>query len=548
MSIPFVNRLSVRVLAGSVVLLVAFFAVFSFLAIRLSQEELTKRVVESAGRVSDIIRQSTHYSMLLNRKEDVYEIITTIGKEPGVEGIRIYNKRGEIIFSTDKREERSAVDLHAEACYGCHDQGKPLEALPTGNRTRIYESAGHRRILGLINPIRNEAACSAAACHAHPEGTTILGVLDVRMSLEELDKSLVHAQNTMILYASVMVAAGALISVFFLSSTVIGPVRKLRRGAQAITSGDLSRSITIRSRDELGLLAHAYNEMTAALRKEKEENRNWSATLQEKVKEKTEELRLFHERIYHMEKMISLGKLAATVAHELNNPLEAILTYAKLIARRIRKEPGQAALMKQSLEDAEFISRESQRCGTIVRNLLLFSRKQVGDFALVPIRQIVESAAQIVQHHFQISNIRFSAEYNDEQAEIMCDEQQVRQALVALFVNAAEAMPDGGAVTVVTGPPEDPGMLALSVSDTGIGIPAGDIPHIFEPFFTTKKDGKGVGLGLSVVYGIVERHGGTISVTSKESAGTTFFLTLPRVRPMTPVEGEPAQLASETFK
>jgi signal transduction histidine kinase len=127
----------------------------------------------------------------------------------------------------------------------------------------------------------------------------------------------------------------------------------------------------------------------------------------------------------------------------------------------------------------------------------------------------------------------------------MCDEEQMRQALVALFVNAAEAMPDGGAVTVSTPPAGDPGMIAIAVTDTGIGIAAGDIPHIFEPFFTTKKDAKGVGLGLSVVYGIVERHGGAISVTSKESAGTTFLLTLPRVNPMTPSGGEHAHIRSE---
>ena len=204
--------------------------------------------------------------------------------------------------------------------------------------------------------------------------------------------------------------------------------------------------------------------------------------------------------------------------------------------------------MKQSLEDAEFISRESMRCGSIVRNLLLFSKKQVNEFALVPVRPIIESAEQIVQHHFQISNIRFSSAYHDEQGTIMCDEQQIRQALVALFVNAAEAMPDGGTVTVSTAPAGDPGMLTLAVTDTGVGIAAGDIPHIFEPFFTTKKDAKGVGLGLSVVYGIVERHGGAISVTSKESAGTTFLITLPRIGRMTPPEAEKAHIPSETFQ
>lgn len=529
MRIPFIHRLSVRVLVGSVVLLVVFFGIYSYLAIRFSQEEMTKRVLESANRVSDVIKQSTHYSMLLNRKEDVYQIITTIGKEPGVEGIRIYNKRGEIIFSTDKEEERSVVDMHAEACYVCHDQGKPIEALPTGNRTRIYNGPDGRRVLGLINPIHNEATCANADCHAHPQEKTILGVLDVRMSLDELDKSIINAQNTMIVYASVMIFAGALISVLFLSSTVIKPVRTLMKGAQAITSGSLDNSITIRKKDELGMLAIAFNEMTAALRKEKEENRHWSETLQDRIRKKTEELNQIHERILHVEKMVSLGKLAATVAHELNNPLEAILTYAKLIARRIKKDPAPAPGMMQSLEDVEIISRESQRCGTIVRNLLLFSKKQVSEFGVVPIKQIVENAAQIVGHHFQISNIRFSATFERDEETVMCDEQQIQQALVALFVNAVEAMPDGGEISVHASRVTDRKNLALTISDTGVGIAEQDLPHIFEPFFTTKKDGKGVGLGLSVVYGIVERHGGTISVESKESKGTTFRLLLPLV-------------------
>jgi len=177
------------------------------------------------------------------------------------------------------------------------------------------------------------------------------------------------------------------------------------------------------------------------------------------------------------------------------------------------------------LEELELIIHETMRCGTIVKNLLLFSRKQVGEFGVVPVSTIVERAAQLVQHHFQISNVRFSSRSGAEPATLLCDENQIQQALVALFVNAVEAMPDGGALTVDVR--REQGELRLEVADTGQGIAEEDVAHIFEPFFTTKKDGKGVGLGLSVVYGIVERHGGKITVRSAPGRGTTFLLAFP---------------------
>lgn len=483
-------------------------------------------VVLSASRMSDVVKKSSHYSMLLNRSEDLRHIITTIGTEPGVEGIRIYNKRGEITLSTDKREEHTVVDMAAEACYACHDQAKPLESLPIHNRVRIYTGEKGYRILGLINPIRNEPACSDAGCHAHPRDKTVLGVLDVKMSLEQVDAGLLRAQTDMIIRSvGTMLLIGTL-SALLILHTIVKPVKLLKEGTHQIAAGNLDYHIVIKTRDELGELARSFNEMTVSLKREKEENRRWSETLQDRIREKTDELRAIHNQIVQIEKMASLGKLAATVAHELNNPLEAILTYAKLISRRIKKEEPFTERHKQILEDVELIARETERCGNIVKNLLLFSKKQVAEFGLVPIKDIVEKAAKLVQHHFTISNIKLQRDYFDENASIVCDESQIQQALVALFVNAVEAMPEGGTITVETRRDEQ-GNILINVRDSGVGITAEDLPHIFEPFFTTKKNGRGVGLGLSIVYGIMERHGGTISVASQPGKGTTFTLRFP---------------------
>ena len=419
------------------------------------------------------------------------------------------------------------MDLKAEACYGCHDAAKPLDSVPVGSRMRIYSSQNGGRVLGLINPIRNEAQCSAAGCHSHPAERTVLGVLDVRMSLSSVDATITRTQNEFIAVSVGMIVLAAILTVFFLSHTVIGPVRKLIAGTQEISSGNLDHEIPIDTKDELGRLARSFNDMTQSLRTSESQNRQWAGTLEQRVREKTDELKKIHEQIVQIEKMASVGKLSATVAHELNNPLEAVLTYAKLISRRLGKKFGETPELKETLEDIELIARETARCGNIVKNLLLFSRKQVAEFGLVPVRHIIDQAQRLMKHHFEISNVKFLATYPAADITFLCDENQLEQALVALFVNAVEAMPDGGTLHVTVSDAGTHGRVAIEVQDTGIGIPVADIPHVFEPFFSTKRNAQGVGLGLSVVYGIIDRHGGTITVRSELGSGTTFRLDFP---------------------
>ncbi len=522
----FIHTLTFRVLVGSCLLLLTLFGLYSYFSIRYSTDQMMAQVIDSANRVSDIITYSTRYSMLLNRNEDVYQIIATIAREPGVEGIRIYNKRGAIILSTDKTEELKQVDMHAEACFVCHESDKPLQSLPIGNRARIYKAPTGHRIVGLINPIRNESSCSSASCHAHPEDKTVLGVLDVRMSLEKIDSHIAKAQQRLIFYSVLMTLIVTLASGLFLFVMVHRPVRRLREGTRQISSGNLAYEIPLHGTDEIGALATEFNKMTRVLRKAEEENTNWAATLENRIREKTLELQRINEQIVQIEKMASLGKLSATVAHELNNPLEGILTYAKLIAKRLRKVEGESEPARQTLEDMDLIIREVQRCGNIVKNLLLFSKQQVAEIGMVPVRGIIDKAVRLMQHHFKISNVELVLDNSGPDTTLMCDENQIEQALVALFVNAVEAMPEGGklSVSVDTSPAGD---VNIRIGDTGMGIAPEDIPHIFEPFFSTKKEGKGVGMGLSIVYGIIERHGGTVSVKSEPGQGTVFTLSFP---------------------
>jgi two-component system NtrC family sensor kinase len=532
------HSLKFKVLIGTAFLFFSVFALYSYLVERAFTAQIMNQVMESAARVSDVIKNSTRYSMLLNRRPDVYQIIATIGREPGVEGIRIYNKRGMIMVSTNGAEEMTVVDMKAEACYACHDSEKPLQSLPTANRVRTYE-AGGKRIIGLINPIRNEPACSNGACHAHPADRTVLGVLDVRMSLEKIDAESSQARRRFIVYSLLMAVFVGGASALFLLRTVHRPVRQLIEGTKQVAAGNLNYEIRVPSRDEIGQLASSFNEMTRFLQQAREQNESWSRTLEKRIQEKTRELKQIHEQILQIEKMASLGRLSATVAHELNNPLEGILTYAKLIARRLQKvqEPG----IQPIREDIDLIIREVQRCGNIVKNLLLFSKKQVGEFGVAPVAGLVEQAVRLVQHHFNISGVSFQQELRVPDASILCDGNQIQQALLALFVNAVEAMSGGGTLRLVVDRDAAANTI-ISVSDTGTGITPDELPHIFEPFYTTKKEGNGVGLGLSVVYGIAERHGGSVSVRSEPGKGTVFTLTFPPVAQSRP-RVEPGEAA-----
>lgn len=228
-----------------------------------------------------------------------------------------------------------------------------------------------------------------------------------------------------------------------------------------------------------------------------------------------------------VEKMASLGKLAASVAHELNNPLAGILAYAKLLRKKVSKEQFTSESIREMEDRLRMIADETARCGNIVTNLLLFSRQKVGEFSSQDLAAIVQQSVKLINHHLTIHNVTCEFDFSESPIEITCDPQQIEQALIALEINAIEAMPEGGKLRISVQRADSEKAVRIQVSDTGIGIVQEDIEHIFEPFFTTKKDGKGTGLGLAVVHGIVERHKGTIEVSSKLNIGTEFTITLP---------------------
>jgi two-component system NtrC family sensor kinase len=512
-------------LVGSMVLLFGF---LGYLNIRLHRQHLEEVVFQSADRISDLIRRSIRYSMLRDQRDEVFQIINTIGHQPGISKIRIFNKEGQITFSTDSQEVGQFVDKNAEACYACHAQAQPLERLDRPDRMRIYVARDGGRVLALISPIENEPDCSNAACHAHSSvGSRVLGVLDTDLSLSAVDQSLNVHKRKMASLTAVSILTVSLISVVFIWVMVQKPVRGLIEATRHVSEGDLDYSIPEASGDEIGTLATSFNRMTAQLRKAHAEILEWTRTLEARVLQKSEELERAYKHLIQAERMASLGKLSAVVAHEINNPLAGILTYCKLVSRMADKGFEGNRRLAEAKSYLEIIEKESRRCGTIAKNLLTFSRQA----PLIPqqndLNSIVDRCLLLVGHHLDLQSIDLEKNLAATLPPIYCDAAQVQQALLALLMNAVEAMPHGGRLRVRTS--FDPARREgrVEVSDEGPGIPEEILPHVFEPFFTTKPEGKGVGLGLAVAFGIIRQHGGNLEVLSTTQEGTTFAMILP---------------------
>ncbi len=524
MKIKIQNRLSVKLIISISLILIAVLAVHTYISVSGLTSYLTASSYQNAYNMSDVIKKSIRYSMLLDRRGDVHQIIKTIGTEKGVRGIRIYNKQGVIIFSTDSSEINKQVNLSSEACIVCHQQSVPLKSLTNRNKMRIYKDPEDNKVLGVINPIYNEKDCYTADCHAHGSKVEMLGVLDVMISLKGLDEIISANTNSTITNSVLITLFIAFFCGLFITVLVNKPIRKLLKGIEELGKGNLSYKIPIGSKGELGLVARRFNEMSGKLEAAYKEIEDWSENLNRKVQQKTEELQKIYEQVIQIEKLASLGKLSATVAHELNNPLEGILTYSKLINKKL-KETQRDGEFAKLIEYLELISEESSRCGKIVKDLLLFSHKGNNEYQSYDIISVIEKCTKLIEHHLEIHRIKLVKEYAADKAEVFINPQKIQQALMSVLINSIEAMPDGGNIYIKV--EKEYGNLTIRISDEGIGISEKDLPHIFEPFYTTKEASKGTGLGLSIVYGIISHHDGFVEVENTSPAGTTFKISLP---------------------
>jgi two-component system NtrC family sensor kinase len=521
------HSLSAKVIALLLATMVAIFALLGYLNIRLHRKHLEAATLTSAERVSDVIKRSTTYYMLRNDREGLYHVVKTIADEPGMVRVRIFDREGRISYSTEPAEVSHIVDKRAEACYGCHAQSQPLARLNRPDRFRIYRNGGGERVLGIITPIENQPACSNAACHAHPAEQQILGVLDTNLSLAKADMQLAEGSWRMAAYTVFAVLTIAVLSWLLVWRLVGEPIKALKKGTEHLSEGDLGYQIKVHSQDEVGDLANSFNGMSLQLRAANEEIVAWAKTLEDRVGQKTRELKRAHDHVLHVEKMASIGKMAAVVAHEINNPLSGILTYAKLLRKWLDRGETEGEKHQEAMQCLELIAGESRRCGDLVKNLLTFSRTSPMNVETTDLNAVVDRCVRLVQHQLELTGIQLQQDLAQDLPRVQCDPAQIEQVLLALIMNAIDAMPRGGNLWLRTRLHEPSDTVEIQVRDDGVGIPPEILPQIFEPFLTTKESGHGVGLGLAISHGIIERHHGHIEVQSEAGKGTTFTITLP---------------------
>ena len=372
--------------------------------------------------------------------------------------------------------------------------------------TRIQEEV-YNRVVGEGRPwigrayVVNSWYITAYEPIRDPSGR-IIGILYVGL----LEQKYVDIRRDTVLIFLAITLLGALACMalsYFIARRVSVPIGRLASASREVAKGNLDAKVQITSSDEMGELADAFNVMAAAL------------------KERDERLRDFAtKKIMESERLALIGQLSANVAHELNNPLQGIVTYSHLLLERQPREDSSTELIQK-------IVTQANRCRDIIRGLLDFSRQRKPDKTVCNVNSVLQECVSLLKDQALFHNIQLEESLQDDIPMAVIDPSQIERVFMNMIINAAEAMQAGGRLTLATHYDPAHRLIEVEFRDTGHGIPEENLERIFDPFFTTKDAGHGTGLGLAISYGIVKEHRGSISVESVAGQGTTFTIRLP---------------------
>ncbi len=525
---PFTNFHSLRfkifvIVAVSILL---GFTIFSIITLHHQNKIYIEDLIVSSQSVSETVISSLEQDMMVNDTERIRNTVRSISRQEVIRNLRIYSHQGMVWASSDPEEEGTVLFSRPDSreCTECHLDRKPAD--PEQTFVCYNVDSVDKCLMNVIVPIPNKPGCATADCHVHSADATMLGFLNLSVCRKRVQKSLRDSQ-IMIVGVSLLLAI-LVPGLIMLMTTriVVRPLDNLVEGTVRVARGELDVSLPADSKDELGKLASSFNTMVEQVKHFQNELKEVNEGLEKRVEQKAEKLKVAQRQIIQTEKMSSLGRLAAVIAHEINNPISGLVVFINLIQKQLAREEISDGDKKKILERLELMEAEAKRCGSIVSELLSFSHEEK-KLVKCRVSEIVKRTVHIMELRTRDRDVEIKVDISGELPEIKCDPGRIQQILMNLLQNAIEAMPDGGEVRITgTRCPQET-CIVLKVEDNGIGIPASHLPHVFEPFYSSKDQGQSIGIGLFVVYGVIEQHGGTITVESKEGEGTTFVMTLP---------------------
>jgi two-component system NtrC family sensor kinase len=469
--------------------------------------------------------------MLENDKAMLQRTLDIISTMSGIDEVNMYNDKDSLAFTSvstelEIRGNPNCKDCHTNMAAMFPKKERVYRVVGENPDCGIYENG--KRYLLIRKPILNEKSCNTAACHVHNEGDEVLGSLIIKLPLEDIDTFMDESSTDFLLLASIITILLVTFLIIFTRKKIKDPLYSIINASEAVSNGDNSFRLEIKPDllYDMRKVSVAFNNMLDNIDTVTNELQNWSQQLEYKVQKKSEELSEAQNELIHVERIASLGKLSSSVAHEINNPLSGILIYTKLIYKQLNGPDFHHSKKESILKHLKLIENETKRCGDIVKGLLDFSRKDQDDFEVANLHQLLKATYALMTHSIKIADINFITDFRAKNDEIFCSPNQIKQAGIALLVNATEAIKENGEIIIRTSNPDEKS-IQVEIIDNGFGISLDDIQHIFEPFFSTKRDASGIGLGLSIVHGIVESHKGKIEVFSELGKGTNMTITFP---------------------
>jgi two-component system NtrC family sensor kinase len=489
---------------------------------------------QNAVRLSQTIEDSIKYEMLIARSDYIQRTLEDIGKQEGIEHIRIFDKKGKIIAADSVEEIGTLINKQAEACYTCHRDGAPLKRLSTPGRTRVFKSERGSRMLGIINPIYNEPKCYNSACHIHPKDQNVLGVMDILMSLARFDEQIGTSRKQIIIYflfTFLFISMGISLFVFLFVNT---PIRKLIEGTRKIAEGDLNCRIGSYHSDEIGELGKSFDKMTTELKKSREENEKWNLHLKNEVKKATEKLRNANEKLNEANKKLrELDNMKSDfmrrMEHGSRSHLAVIQSCLSLVLGEYYSE-----LSEQQKDIIKTAERRSTTLLELLDDILLLSyrksSREVYHLEPVKLEDVMEKVLDDIQAQAQKRNIVIDVRLPFDLPQVLADQKALCEVFSNLLNNAVKYTQDHGAICVSAKQKRD--FIEIDVSDTGIGIASKDLSKIFDEFYRAPNarsyKTEGTGVGLAIVKEIVEAHRGHLKVKSELGKGSTFTVLFPK--------------------